>query len=71
MLKFKDKICILMGLLIVSIMIIPYFILGTNSYVEIHDQLDGEVLNYIYHAKYFLKGNRIPEFMGGMSNAWV
>ena len=41
-------------------------ILGTNSFVYYHDQLDGELIAYIYQAKYLFSGNNIiPEFMKG------
>lgn len=60
---------ILFGLFVVSCIVFPYFILGENSYVQVHDQVDGEILNYIYQAKYLFQGNIIHEFMNGASKA--
>lgn len=60
---------ILLGLCMVSCIVLPYLILGEHSYVQIHDQMDGEILNYIYQAKYLFKGNTIQEFMNGASKA--
>ena len=47
---------------------IPLFILGVDSIVPYHDQLDGEIISYIYQAKYLFSGNdQIPEFLNGAS----
>lgn len=55
-----------LGFTAVLVLALPYFVLGSRCYVQITDQLDGEVLNYIYRAKYLLsEGNVIPEFMCG------
>lgn len=54
------------GLLIVFLSLIPYFVLGEDVWVFFHDQLDGEVLNYIYQAKYLFRGSHIPELMNGI-----
>lgn len=59
----------ILGTLAVSMIVLPYLLLGEGSYVQIHDQMDGEILNYIYRAKYLFHGNVIPEFMNGMSKA--
>ncbi len=66
---YKDVVLPLLGLLAVSLIALPYLVLGEGSYVQIHDQLDGEVLNYIYQAKYLGQGSVIPEFMNGMDKA--
>lgn len=59
-----------LGLVITLLLILPYFVLGSGSYVQITDQLDGEVINYIYRAKYLFSGEGvIPEFMNGMSKS--
>ncbi|MBO4980602.1 MAG: hypothetical protein J6C84_01705 [Lachnospiraceae bacterium] len=59
-----------MGLLVVMVLILPYFVLGSGCYVQMNDQLDGEVLNYIYRAKYLFSGSDIiPEFMNGMQKS--
>lgn len=67
--QHKDMVLILLGLLAVSLITLPYLVLGEGSYVQIHDQLDGEVLNYIYQARYLGQGSVIPEFMNGMDKA--
>lgn len=58
-----------LGLLVISLIVFPYLLLGEGSYVQVHDQMDGEILNYIYQAKYLFSGNVIPEFMNGASKA--
>lgn len=66
--KHKWQIWFLLGLCGALFFCLPYLVLGRGSYVQIHDQLDGEVLNYIYRAKYLFSGSKvIPEFMNGMS----
>lgn len=67
--QYKNKIWTILGMLAVSMIVLPYLILGKGSYVQVHDQMDGEILNYIYRAKYLFRGNVIPEFMNGMSKA--
>lgn len=54
------------GLAIVLLSFVPMLLLGVNSIVPYHDQLDGELVAYIYQAKYLFSGNnRIPEFLNG------
>ena len=63
----KKKILLpVIGTLAVSLIAIVYILLGKGSYVQVHDQMDGEILNYIYQAKYLFQGDVIPEFMNGM-----
>lgn len=65
--RYKWQLFFLAGLLGAFFFCLPYCVIGTRSYVWLHDQLDGEVLNYIYHAKYLFSGMKvIPEFMNGM-----
>lgn len=64
--QYKNFIYMLIGFMAVSLIAVPYFVLGEGSYVQIHDQMDGEILNYIYQAKYFMQGDIVPEFMNGM-----
>lgn len=67
--QHKDVVLTLLGLLAVSLITLPYLVLGEGSYVQVHDQLDGEVLNYMYQARYLGQGNVIPQFMNGMDKA--
>lgn len=57
----------LLGLCVAACSLLPYFILKENIWVPFHDQLDGEVPNYIYQAKYLFRGSVIPEMMNGIS----
>ena len=66
--KITNKQIFIMGLLAVLLSFIPYIILGIDSIVPYHDQLDVEFINYIYQAKYLFSGSDIvPEFLGGAS----
>lgn len=47
--------------------LIPNLLLGQDSIVTYHDQLDGELIAYILQAKNLFAGGVLPEFMGGMS----
>lgn len=67
--QHREGVLALLGLLAVSMIALPYLVLGEGSYVQVHDQLDGEVLNYIYRARYLGQGNLIPQFMNGMDKA--
>lgn len=59
------NLCI--GLLLSFLMMMPYLLLGTGSIVTYHDQLDGELLNYILSAKYFFTDVRVyPELLNGL-----
>ena len=62
----KHMVLYILGLFVVTVSVLPYFILKENIWVSFQDQLDGEVPNYIYQAKYFLKGNTVPEMMNGI-----
>lgn len=56
-----------MGILLSLFFMIPFFLLGTGSIVTYHDQLDGELLNYILAAKYLFTNTRVyPEIMNGL-----
>lgn len=57
--------CFLAGLCLTGISVLLFVILGKRSVFVYHDQMDGEVLCYLYHAKYLWKGNVIPEFLNG------
>ena len=67
--KRKGILLPILGVLLVSIIALPYLILGEESYVQVHNQMDGEILNYICQAKYLFKSQTIPEFMNGMTKA--
>lgn len=59
---------IVLGVVVAFVSAIPYFILGENSIVTYHDQLDGELLTYILNAKHLFDGsNFYPEIMNGIS----
>ena len=64
--QYKGFWYMIIGLMAVSLIALPYFVLGEGSYIQLHDQMDGEILNYIYQAKCFMQGNIVPEFMNGM-----
>ncbi len=65
-LSIRKKLIPALGILAVCIIVLPYVILGEGSFIQVHDQMDGEILNYIYQAKYLFNGNMIQEFMNGM-----
>lgn len=66
----SEKLCFATGLAAVLAMLIPYLILGTDSIVNYHDQLDGEMIAYILQARHLFSGNsQIPEFLNGTSKA--
>ncbi len=49
-----------------GISVLLFCLLGKDSVVVYHDQLDGEVLCYIYQAKYLFEDSTIPELMNGI-----
>lgn len=58
------------GILFSVLLMIPYILLGTGSIVTYHDQLDGELLNYILAARYLFTDIRVyPEVMNGLPAA--
>lgn len=65
--NIKTSYVFLFGLLAVLLSNIPFFILGMDSIIPYHDQLDGEIIAYIYRAKYLFSGDLIPEFLNGAS----
>lgn len=63
----KVNICVFaMGILAVMFMGLPYFLLGQDSIVTYHDQLDGELIAYLLQAKHLFAGDMLPEFMNGV-----
>ncbi len=67
--KYQNRILSVLGILAVSMIVLPCLFLGEGSYVQIHDQVDGEILNYIYQAKYLFRGDVIAEFLNGSAKA--
>ena len=69
--KWKTSpIWFLLGLAAVLVMLVPYLILGEESIVVYHDQLDGEMIAYILQAEQLMNGGaggELARFMGGMS----
>ncbi len=64
----KKNIFGILGLGIVLIAGVVYLILQDNIVVNYHDQLDGEVIGYLLHAKYLFQGvKEYPEMMNGIS----
>lgn len=64
--KNSWRLAFLLGILAVGVFCLAYPVLGSRCYVQFTDQLDGEVINYIYNAKYLFSGKRIvSEFMSG------
>ncbi len=67
-LKLSRFTWFVVGFVAAALFIVPYVVLGHGVYIQMTDQLDGEVLNYIYRAKYLFSGNGvIPELMNGVS----
>lgn len=63
----KSTLLAVLGLLFSVCMLFPYFILKKGSIITYHDQLDGELLCYILHAKYLFTGVKVyPEMMNGI-----
>lgn len=57
----------IVGIIAAIISILPYVLLGEASVITYHDQLDGELVNYMLLAKHlFDKGSVIPEIMNGI-----
>jgi hypothetical protein len=66
-LQRQEKYLFPIGMLIIALYFIPYIVLGESSVVSYHDQLDGEVLAYMLHAKYLFTGQEYyPELMNGI-----
>lgn len=64
----NGKILFALGWIIVMTAALPYLILKGNMVVPFQDQLDGEVLCYMLHAKYLFTGTDVyPELMNGIS----
>lgn len=55
------------GLLLVLCQAVPFLVLGQETVVNYHDQLDGEMVAYILQARHLFQGGNLPEFLGGVS----
>ena len=63
-----EKLWSILGFCAVAAAGILYLILQDNIVVNYHDQMDGEVIGYILHAKYLFQGvSQYPEMMKGIS----
>lgn len=63
----NDVLLFIIGWIVVAAALLPYLILGENMAVLYQDQLDGEVLGYMLHAKYLFTGiDQYPELMNGI-----
>lgn len=56
----------LIGLFLIFLIFLPNIILEQQAFVRVHDQLDGEVINYIFHAQNF-SAPYFPAFMSGQA----
>ncbi len=66
--KYKWQFWFIVGLASVFVFLLPYYMLGENAYMMIHDELDDGIFKYVLYAKNFgVNGNFIPEFMGGQN----
>lgn len=65
---FTSKIYVVIGILLIIICMLPFLILGENSYLRIFDNLDSEILFYLLSGKYLSSLNgSMPEIMNGLS----
>ncbi len=56
-----------LGILLAALSCLPFFLLGEDSVITYHDQLDGELLTYILNAKYLFSGeSNYQEIMNGI-----
>lgn len=63
----SEYVLLLLGIVTAVFMMLPYLILGQDSIVVYHDQLDGELLTYLLNAKYLFQGVDVfPEIMKGI-----
>ena len=61
---------LLLGCVLAVLSMVPFFIMGENSIITYHDQLDGEMITYILNAKHLFEGlDTYPELMNGIPSA--
>ena len=63
--KISSNILFILGGLAVIIGFLPYVILGQDAIFVYHDQLDGELIAYLLHARHLGESGPFLEFMGG------
>ena len=63
--KVSSNILFLLGGLAVALSFLPYLFWGQDSIFIYHDQLDGELIAYLLHARHLGETGPFPEFMGG------
>ncbi|MCR4617468.1 MAG: DUF6044 family protein [Lachnospiraceae bacterium] len=67
---FAKWIFPLIGICLVIIGNLPFFILGEKCVIDVHEQLDGELVAYMLGGKYLFGGvSDYPEFLGGIPKA--
>jgi hypothetical protein len=67
--RSRDYIAIGLGTVSVLALFVLYIVLGENSVISPNDQLDGEVIAYMLHAKYLFSGTKnYTEVMNGISS---
>ena len=67
--KTALTLCLLSGIVIPVLYLLPYFLLGENSFITIHDNLDSEFVYRCLTAKQefiFSNGSVIPQVMNGL-----
>ena len=70
--KYKWWLWFFIGLLVVVLFLLPYYVLRENAYFMIHDELDDGIFKFVLYAKNFgVNGNFIPEFMGGQNRSSI
>ncbi len=63
----KKYIFPILGIILVILGNLPFFILREKISISVREQFDGEILAYILGAKHLFDGTGFyPEFMGGM-----
>lgn len=66
----KKHIFLFTGILLSGLFMIPFLLLGTESIITYHDQLDGELFSYLLTARYLFTEIRVyPEIMNGLPAA--
>jgi len=61
---------IVAGVICAFVSMLPFFLLGEDSVVTYHDQLDGELITYLLNSKHLFDGIDVyPELMNGINKA--